>query len=580
MKIRKIQTENRKTKNKNVGANGCLSIENMVHGHNGNMMHRNNVGHNDGCNDVHNGGHNNGCDVGATGRSPLQNDLPELPKGWETAMLNELLISLESGSRPKGGVRGIKKGTPSIGGEHLKYDGTFEFSSIKYVSEEFANAMTKGHIQTGDILIVKDGATTGKTAFVDGSFPFKEAVVNEHVFICRPSRLIEPRLLFRYLMSKEGQEKILENFQGSAQGGINLSFAPNTEVPIAPLNEQRRIVAKLERLLHKVDACKERLNKIPAILKRFRQSVLAAACSGRLTSDWREKSPNVESAKTLLDKIKVSRLSSDQAKNERNKILKLYREGEERLKQRDGEFDLPETWEFCEINNLGDVCNGSTPSRKKSEYWSGNIPWISSGEVRNNVITETREAITEKGYKNSSVRLLSVGTVLLAMIGEGKTRGQTAILNIEATINQNIAAIIINHGLISSKYLWYWFQLQYEITRQVGSGSGPQALNCQRVRELPFHLPPLPEQHEIVRRVEALFKKADEIEVRYKKAKVFVDKLTQSILAKAFRGELVPQDPNDEPASFLLEKIRAGKLKHVPNKRENVKIRKSERKEV
>ena len=76
----------------------------------------------------------------------------------------------------------------------------------------------------------------------------------------------------------------------------------------------------------------------------------------------------------MLDKIKVSRLSSDQAKNERNKILKLYKEGEERLKQRDGEFDLPETWEFCEINNLGDVCNGSTPSRKKSEYWSGNIP--------------------------------------------------------------------------------------------------------------------------------------------------------------------------------------------------------------
>src|SRR3990170_5592926 len=120
-------------------------------------------------------------------------------------------------------------------------------------------------------------------------------------------------------MSKDGQDRILENFQGSAQGGINLSFASNTEIPLAPLNEQRRIVAKLEKLLHRVDTCKERLEKIPAILKRFRQSILATACSGRLTADWREKSPNVESAKTLLDKIKVSRLSSDQAKNERNK---------------------------------------------------------------------------------------------------------------------------------------------------------------------------------------------------------------------------------------------------------------------
>ncbi|OQY97619.1 MAG: hypothetical protein B6D35_14395 [Candidatus Brocadia sp. UTAMX2] len=494
--------------------------------------------------------------------------MSNLPKGWETAMLNDLLISLESGSRPKGGVRGIQKGTPSIGGEHLSYDGTFDFSSIKYVPEEFAKNMSKGNIRLNDILIVKDGATTGKTAFVDEHFPFKNAVVNEHVFVCRPSPLIEPRFIFRFLMSKEGQERILENFQGSAQGGINLSFAPNTEISFAPLNEQCRIVAKLEKLLHRVDACKERLEKIPAILKRFRQSVLAAACSGRLTEDWREKNPNVEIANILLERIKVSRTSSAKTKIERNKILKFYEEGKERLKQKDNEIDLPETWGFCEINNLGDVCNGSTPSRKKSGYWSGNIPWISSGEVRNNVITKTRETITKEGYENSSVRLLHIGTVLLAMIGEGKTRGQTAILDIEATINQNIAAVILDHGLISSKYLWYWFQLQYEITRQVGSGSGPQALNCQRVRALPFYLPPLPEQHEIVRRVDALFKKADEIEARYKKAKTFVDKLSQSILAKAFRGELVPQDPNDEPASVLLERIKVERAKQESKKRE------------
>jgi type I restriction enzyme S subunit len=103
--------------------------------------------------------------------------------------------------------------------------------------------------------------------------------------------------------------------------------------------------------------------------------------------------------------------------------------------------------------------------------------------------------------------------------------------------------------------LWRWLQLQYQETRERGSGSGPQALNCQRVRELPFVLPPLAEQQEIVRRVEALFKIVDQIEERYKKAKTHIDKLTQSILAKAFRGELVPQDPTNEPASELLRKI-------------------------
>lgn len=111
-------------------------------------------------------------------------------------------------------------------------------------------------------------------------------------------------------------------------------------------------------------------------------------------------------------------------------------------------------------------------------------------------------------------------------------------------------------GLVKSEFLWRWFLLQYEATRERGGGSGPQALNCQRVRELPFVLPPLPEQQEIVRRVETLFALADKIEARYAKAKAQVDRLTPSLLARAFAGKLVPQDPADEPAAVLLERIR------------------------
>jgi len=136
-----------------------------------------------------------------------------VPNNWVSCSLEDLLITLESGSRPKGGVKGISDGTPSIGGEHLTYQGSFDWSSVRYVPEAFANSMNKGKIQTNDILIVKDGATTGKTAFVDEHFPFPKAVVNEHIFICRPSNLINPKFLFRYLTSKDGQERILENFK-------------------------------------------------------------------------------------------------------------------------------------------------------------------------------------------------------------------------------------------------------------------------------------------------------------------------------------------------------------------------------
>ncbi len=195
--------------------------------------------------------------------------------------------------------------------------------------------------------------------------------------------------------------------------------------------------------------------------------------------------------------------------------------------------DIPDTWLSCRIGVIGAVCNGSTPSRKQPESWDGKIPWVSSGDVRNNLISETRERITKAGYEGSSVRLLPRGSVLIAMIGEGKTRGQTAILNIEATINQNIAAVVLDHGLVSSAYLWRWFQLQYQATREQGSGSGPQALNCQRVRELSFVLPPLSEQQEIVRRVEELFARADQLELRLAKARGQVDKLTDFSFAPA-----------------------------------------------
>jgi type I restriction enzyme, S subunit len=490
--------------------------------------------------------------------------MSNIPSTWTTCVLEDLLIALESGSRPKGGVRGIISGIPSIGGEHVTYGGSFDLSSVRYVPEDFAKRMSKGQLALHDILVVKDGATTGKTAFVDRLFPFDKAVVNEHVFICRATELIDPRFLFRYLWSREGQERILENFKGSAQGGINQTFVAQTAVPLAPLNEQHRIVPKLEELLGKVDACQKRLDKIPATLKRFRQSVLAAAHSGRLTTDWRKENPEVESGEVLLTRIRQARLTAAASTKERNQIAEAFEN--ERLFASDEElgFDtIPDSWTSCRIGAIGTVANGSTPSRKQDNFWGGDIPWVSSGEVHNNIITATRERISKAGYESSSVRLLPRGTTLLAMIGEGKTRGQSAVLQIEATINQNIAAIIITHGFVRPEFLWRWFQFQYEATREHGSGSGPQALNCQRVRELPFALPPLPEQQEIVRRVEELFALADQIEARYKKAKAHIDKLTQSILAKAFSGELVPQDPNDQPADELLKQIREEKAKAV-----------------
>ncbi|WP_295095494.1 restriction endonuclease subunit S, partial [Ruminococcus sp.] len=214
-------------------------------------------------------------------------------------------------------------------------------------------------------------------------------------------------------------------------------------------------------------------------------------------------------------------------------------------------------WYKTVIGAVGVVTNGSTPSRKCGSYWEGSIPWVSSGEVRNNIIYQTNECITEEGYQNSSGKMLPKGTVLIAMIGEGKTRGQSAILDIEATTNQNIAAIIIEHGLINPKFMWYWLQKQYRYNREKGAGSGPQALNCQRVRELEFIVPSIEEQNKIVEIIDIMMEKETQVSSEIEGTIDNILSIKKSILEKAFRGELGTNNPCDEPSIELLKQVLA-----------------------
>ncbi|MCF6362623.1 MAG: restriction endonuclease subunit S [Gammaproteobacteria bacterium] len=164
---------------------------------------------------------------------------------------------------------------------------------------------------------------------------------------------------------------------------------------------------------------------------------------------------------------------------------------------------------------------------------------------------------------------------MLAMIGQGKTRGQPAILDIHACHNQNTAALRVSNAYCVSEYLYYYLAERYEETRQVGSGNNQQAMNKKVVQSLPFPLPPKEEQTQIVHRVEQLFAFADLIEQRLKEAQSRVNHLTQSILAKAFRGELTAEWREQNPelisgehsAQALLARIAAEREKSHPAKR-------------
>lgn len=472
--------------------------------------------------------------------TPIENNLPE---GWIEITLDQILQALESGSRPKGGVRGIVEGIPSIGGEHIDENGGFRFETIKFVPHNFFKQMNHGQIQTGDILIVKDGATTGKVALVRDDFPYNPTAVNEHVFICRPMEGVHSPFLFYFLFSKEGQDRILENFRGSAQGGINQSFAPGTIVPLAPLAEQKRIVEKVEDLLERIKATKDRLTKVSTILRRFHQVLLAAACSGRLTEGWRNQNPSRESGKYLLQAILDERKFS--AKKDRTEFNKFAGFDVEESP------DLPDSWVWTNVGQITKNFDGQRIPVKADDRTNRRGPYHYYGASG---IIDTIDDYLFNGefllIAEDGANLLSRSTPI-AFCASGKF-----------WVN-NHAHVVQMHGGIPLQYLEVYLNgidLQHCVT-----GSAQPKLTQVAMNRIPVPLPPLTEQKEIVRLVEAMFKLADTVEKRVAAAIARAEKLTQAILAKAFSGELVPTEAElarlegrpYETASELLARIKS-----------------------
>jgi type I restriction enzyme S subunit len=181
---------------------------------------------------------------------------------------------------------------------------------------------------------------------------------------------------------------------------------------------------------------------------------------------------------------------------------------------------------------------------------------VKSGEVAFCRIEETEETITQSGLANSSTDVHPTGTVLLGMIGEGKTRGQAAILDVPAAHNQNCAALRVSESEIPPEYVYYFLESRYERTRTLGSGNNQPALSKSRVEAMQIPVPPLAEQVRIVAEIDRRCSVIDELEASIEANLTRAERLRQAILKRAFEGRLVEQDPDDEPASALLARIQ------------------------
>jgi type I restriction enzyme, S subunit len=448
--------------------------------------------------------------------------------GPSKASLLELLVVLESGSRPKGGVKGIQSGVPSLGGEHLTKLGGFDFSKIRFVPEAFANEMRRGLIRKGDILVVKDGATTGKVSLVREDFPYERAVVNEHVFIVRPKPEHDPRYLFYYLLSNRGQQEILSDFRGAAQGGISQGFATKVSIPVVDRPTQEGIVAELETQLTRLDASVTSLKCVQTNLKRYRASILRAACEGRLVPTEAElargERRGYESGSDLLGRILTARRDQWSGRGK-------YKEA---APAKEGALEtLPEGWARASVEQIATkVVDGV---HKKPNYVPAGIPFVT---VRNltagsGISFAKLNYISPEDHKDFIKRANpEKGDILISKDG---TLGVVRAVKTDVEFSIFVSVAMVKPVLREmSSYLEAALSAPQVQRQMVPKGSGLQHIHLEDLREDCIPLPPLAEQARIVAEVERRLSVVDELETAIAANLQRSNGLRASLLTAAF----------------------------------------------
>ncbi len=327
---------------------------------------------------------------------------------------------------------------------------------------------------------------------------------------------------YYYWLVKAKIPEITASNRGSTVKYIRKGDIENLEFPLPPLAEQVRIAQKLDELLAQVDTLKTRIDGIPALLKRFRQSVLAAAVSGRLTEEWR---------------------SANFSEGAQESSITGYSE----------DFAWP-------VVRLGEVARDFSYGSSSKSQPTGDIPVLRMGNIQGGRL-DWDDLVFSSDKEEIKKYSLQAGDVLFNRTNSPELVGKTAIYKgeqpaiyagylIRVRCGETLAPEFLNYCLNSPQGRDYCWQVKTD-------GVSQSNINAKKLADFRFGLPSVEEQKEIVRRVEQLFAFADQLEAKVTSAKSRIDHLTKSILARAFRGELVPQDPDDEPASVLLERIKA-----------------------
>jgi type I restriction enzyme, S subunit len=465
--------------------------------------------------------------------------------GWETAHLRDVTKDISYGFTTSSGLNG--SGPKLLRITDIQ-NGNVDWSSVPHcVNIPRASFL----LQAGDIVIARTGATTGKSFLIE-KLPCPTAFAS-YLIRARFAEEIEPKYTWAFMQSADYWSQIQIVSKGTAQPGANAQLLSQLQIPIAPLNEQRRIVAKIDSLSAKSQRACDQLDYIAPLVEKYKKAILASAFRGELTREWRRKQADVNCANDLIKRTE----EPPQSRGGREATTDV-RPGVAGLSINDPGSEPPAGWTWVALRRVARQETGHTPSRSHPEYWDGGIPWIGipdAGNHHGQIIYQTLQTVSDQGLANSSARLLPAGTVCLSRTA---SVGYVTIMGRPMATSQDFATWTCSPALVP-KYLLFALMAEGEDIRKFGEGSTHTTIYFPEIRALHICLAPLAEQHEIVARIEKAFAWIGRLASETTNARKLIDHLDKAVLAKAFQGELVPQDPSDEPASILLERIKCAR---------------------
>jgi len=423
--------------------------------------------------------------------------------------------------------------------------------------------LQKGYTQfiENDILFAKitPCMENGKTAIIT-DLKEKIGYGSTEFHILRSTKIINNKLLYNFLKQKRFRDDAKYNMTGSVGfRRVPTIFMKNYSFPLPPLDEQKRIVEKLDFLFDKTKKAKEIIEEIKIDIENRKISILDRAFKGTLTSKWRNenKTSDVKELLKTINDEKIKKWEEDclQAEKDGNKKPKkpIIKEIKDMIVPVDEQpYKLPDNWVWVRLGEIGVWGAGATPLKSNSEFYSNaTIPWLLTGDLNDSYITKIPNKISEIALKKTSVKLNPKDSILIAMYGA--TIGKVGILTFPATTNQACCAC---SELFQTEKLYLFNFLISErknfVSRAVG-GAQPN-ISKEKIISTPFPLPPLEEQQEIVRILNEVLENENKVK-ELLELEERIDILEKSILNKAFKGELGTQNSSDESAIELLKEI-------------------------